>query len=123
MLAVDINACGFKDLVVLPDVLSVNPEGLDITSNRLCNPWLAILLDQKGQVTSIRFQGREHLCGLATGYEAICWDPEKWLRADLVDAEITVTSPGPIYGAVMSASICQAMSSLYAIFISVYRIH
>ncbi|MBN1579181.1 MAG: hypothetical protein JXA89_00655 [Anaerolineae bacterium] len=101
LLVLDMNACGFKDLVVLPDVLSVSPEGLDITSNRLCNPWLAILLDQRGQVTSIRFQGREHLCGPGNRIRGYMLGPEKWLRADLVDAEIAVASPGPIYGEVI----------------------
>jgi hypothetical protein len=100
LLVLDISALAVKDLVVLPELLSVSPEGLDVTPNRLCNPWLAVLLDQRGQVTSMRFQGREHLCGLGNRVRGYVLETGEWLRSDLVDAEISVTSPGPIYGAV-----------------------
>lgn len=100
LLSLDMNAGAVKDLVVLPDALSVNAEGLDVTSGRLCNPRLAILLDQSGQVTSIQFQGQEHLCGPSNRVRGYMLDSGKWLRTDLVDTEITITSPGPIVGGV-----------------------
>jgi hypothetical protein len=61
LLAVDMDANAFKDLVVLAEYPTTVTEGLDITPHRLCNAWLVALLDGHGQVTSIRFQGRELL--------------------------------------------------------------
>lgn len=80
----------------------MHPEGLDVTINRLCNPWLAVLLDAKGQITSIRFQGQERLCGFGNRALGYVLNTASWLRTDLRDADIEVASDGPVRGVVIA---------------------
>lgn len=100
LLVVDIAAGGAKDLIVLPEGASSSFEGLDITTNRLCNPSLAVLLDAQGQVTSMRFQGQERICGPGNLVKGYLLELDEHLRCDRTNAEISVTSTGPVRGTV-----------------------
>ncbi len=100
LLAVDIAAGGLRDLLVFPNGRAAAVEGLDVTPRRLLNPWLALLLDERGQVTSLRYQGRECLCcpgNLVRGY---LLDADTWLYPERVAAEVAVSEEGPLRGAV-----------------------
>lgn len=100
LLVVDLAASETKDLTVLTGRITSPWEGLDIAPSRLCNPTLAVLLDGQGQVTSIRFQGQERLCGPGNQVRGHLLELDQALRCDLDDADIRVTSAGPLRGTV-----------------------
>ncbi len=101
LLAVDLDTDDWKDLILRPDVVSPAIEGLDVTTGRLCNPWLAVLLDRRGQITSLRYQGQEWLCGSGNLVSGYLLSSGQWLRPDLNDAEISVTSAGRLLGSIV----------------------
>ncbi len=100
LLVVDITAGGAKDLIVLREGIIPPLEGLDITPGRLCNPALAVLLDAQGQITSLRFQGQERLCGPGNLIRGHVLELDRSLRCDLTEADIRVASTGPLRGTV-----------------------
>jgi len=99
-LAMDTGASDIVDLIVLPGNPMAFSEGLDITTERLCNPWLVVLLDERGQITSIRYQGREHLCGPSNKVRGQLLHTDMPLHPELAEAKITLTAQGPLTGSV-----------------------
>ncbi len=100
LLVVDIAAGAAKDLIVLPEGVVSSFEGLDITTNRLCNPTLAVLLDEHGQVTSLQFQGQERICGPGNLVKGYLLELDEHLHCDRAEAEIRVAATGPVRGTV-----------------------
>jgi hypothetical protein len=100
LLDIDMGSSNTKDLVVLPTHARPAAQGLDITPNRLCNPWLAVLLDERGQVTSIHYRGQEKLFGPSNGVRGYLLQAGQWLHPEREPADIAVTEVGPLSGTV-----------------------
>jgi len=89
-----------KALVILSSHARPAMDGLDITTSRLCNPWLAVLLDQRGQVTSVRYQGQERLYSPSNTIRGHLLQTDCWLRPEREQADITVAESGPLRGTI-----------------------
>jgi hypothetical protein len=100
LLSVSTGVSDMVDLAVLPGHPVAYSEGLDITTRRMCNPWLVVLLDQRGQITSIRYQGREQLCGPSNTIRGQLLQSGTPLQPELAEASITVSKQGPLAGSV-----------------------
>jgi hypothetical protein len=100
VLDVNMGSAHTKDLVVLSSHARPTMHGLDITPSRLCNPWLAVLLDQRGQVTSVRYQGQEQLYSPSNTIRGHVLQTDCWLRPEREQADIAVTESGPLRGTI-----------------------
>jgi len=73
---------------------------LDVTTQRLCNPWTVVLLDEHGQITSLRFQGREHLLRPGNLVRGYLLQAGQALLPEICPAQVQVESTGPLVATV-----------------------